>query len=192
MRGLIVSPVAVAAAANTCWGEAVAALHHRYDDWPAEIVRSGEGQRLSRFRYHNAESFCLGIDHGLFAKDAGEMLYQAGIVGQLAISSHLLDIGFADEWNARNIRLDVGKALAYANATGLGHHCPDMARLAAILSPYWKWGRAHRLDNRQPDSGGFTATQVRPLLRDLLDRVQDVTGHPRPVGSRREEQEAQA
>lgn len=178
LRAFSVAPIVVTASP---WGEGLAALHRQYDDRPAEIVRSREGRSLSCFRYHNAESFCAGIDHGFFDKDCGEMLYQSGIVVQLAISSHLLDVGFADEWNARHIRLDVAKALAYANATGLGHHCPDMARLAAILSPYWKWGHAHRLDDPRPDSGGFTATQVRPLLRGLLDRVHEVTGHPRPA-----------
>ena len=189
LRGLIVSPVAVATVATTPWGEAVAALHHQYDDQPAEIVRSREGRSLSRFRYHNAESFCFGIDHGLFDGDGGEMLYQSGIVVQLALSSHLLDVGFADEWNARHIRLDVAKALAYANATGFGHPCLAMARLAITLSPYWKWGHAHRFDDPRPDNGGFTVAQVRPLLHALLDRVHDVTGHPRPAGWKRGRQE---
>ena len=38
--------------------------------------------------------------------------------------------------------------LAYANATGLGHDCPVMARLAVILSPYWKWGYPHLMATR--------------------------------------------
>lgn len=189
LRAFTVVPVVATASP---WGEALATLHRQYEDEPAELVRSREGRSLSRFRYHNAEAFCRGIDHGLFDHDGEEMLYQAGIVAQLALSSHLLDVGFADEWNARYVRLDVAKAFGYANATGLGHDCPAMARLATILSPYWKWGHMHRLDAPRPVDGGFTTAQVRPLLRGLLDRVHGVTGHPRPNGWKRGQQQARS
>ncbi|WP_156420177.1 hypothetical protein [Sphingopyxis sp. H053] len=70
----------------------------------------------------------------------------------------------------------------YANATGFGHDCPDMARLAAVLTPYCKWNQVRPFDEPEPNDGGFTVLQVRPLLHALLDRVHDVTGHPRPKG----------
>ncbi|WP_174688483.1 hypothetical protein [Sphingopyxis witflariensis] len=60
-----------------------------------------------------------------------------------------------------------------------------MARLAVVLSPYWKWGHAHQSDQSRPDDGAFAIGEVRPILRALLDRVHDVTGHPRPHGWRR-------
>jgi hypothetical protein len=134
-------------------------------------------------------SFYRGLDQGFYGHDVREMLYRSGIVAQLALSSHLLDMGFPDEWNARHVRLDVAKSLAYANATGFGHDCPDMARLATVLSPYWKWGHAHRFDKPRPDAGGFTLDAIRPLLCALLDRVHDVTGQRRPNGWRREQRE---
>ncbi len=190
LRALTATPIAVSATVAAPWSEALADLHKRYGDSPAALVRTKAGRGLSRFRYHNAESFYQGLEHGLYDSDGGEMLYQSGIVAQLALSSHLLDVGFADEWNARHIRLDVAKSLAHANATGFGHDCPDMARLAAILSPYWKWGHAHRIDAPCLGNGGFTAGEVRPLLRALLDRVHDVTGHRRPNGWRRGQREA--
>ncbi len=96
----------------------------------------------------------------------------------------MLDIGFEDEWCVRHISLRVAKSLAYANATGLGHECSDMARLAAVLTPYWKW-RKPRWGEPEPDDGGFTTEPIRPLLRALLDHVRRVTGHPRPRGWRR-------
>lgn len=166
------------------WHQTLAVLHDQYDDEPAVLVRTKERRSLSRFRYYNAESFFESLDRGLYDR-RGEMLYQSGIVAQLALSAHLLDVGFSDEWNARHIRLDVGKGLAYANATGFAHHCPDMTRLAVVLSPYWKWGHAHQFDQPRPDDGGLTIGQVRPILRALLDRAHDVTGHPRPHGWRR-------
>lgn len=185
LLALTATPAAVLAApVASPWEEALTPLHDRYDDEPATLVRTKEGRALSRFRYHNAESFFESLDRGFYDR-RDEVLYQSGIVAQLALSAHLLDVGFSDEWNARHIRLDVGKGLAYANATGFAHHCPDMARLAAVLSPYWKWGHAHQYDQPRPDDGGFTLGEVRPILRALLDRVHDVTGHPRLNGWRR-------
>lgn len=166
------------------WDQALAVLQDQYEDEPAALARTKERRSLSRFRYHNAESFFESLDRGFYDR-CDEILYQSGIVAQLALSAHLLDVGFSDEWNAHHIRLDVGKGLAYANATGFAHHCPDMARLVAIISPYWKWGHAHQFDQPRPDDGGFTIGEVRSILRALLDRVHDVTGHPRPKGWRR-------
>jgi len=190
LRALTTIPVAtLTAPVELPWSKALAALNDHYNDPQVVLVRSRQGRNLSRFRYHNAESFYQGLGQGFYGHNVREMLYQSGIVAQLALSSHLLDVGFPDEWNAREIRLVVAKSLAYANATGFGHDCPDMARLAAVLSPYWKWGHAHRFDKPTPDNGGFTLDEVWPLLRALLGRVHDVTGHRRPNGWGREQRE---
>jgi len=189
LAALAATPTATLAAPVAApWDQALTLLHDRYDDEPAALVRTKERRGLSRFRYHNAESFFESLDRGFFVR-RDEMLYQSGIVVQLALTSHLLDVGFSDRWNARHIRLNVAKGLAYANATGFAHGCLHMARLAVILSPYWKWGHAYHLDQPRPDDGGFTIGEVRLLLRALLDRVHDVTGHPRPSGWRRGSQE---
>ncbi|WP_317153438.1 hypothetical protein [Sphingopyxis indica] len=180
---------ALAAPVISPWDHALTLLHDRYDDEPTALVRTKERRSLSRFRYDNAETFFESLDRGFYDR-RDEMLYQSGIVAQLALTSHLLDVGFSDQWNARHVRLDIAKGLAYANATGFAHHCPDMARLAAVLSPYWKWGHAHQFDQPRPDDGGFTLDAVRPILRALLDRVHDVTGHPRPGSSRHRQREA--
>lgn len=182
---------ALAAPLISPWDHALTLLHDHYEDEPAALVRTKERRNLSRFRYHNAETFFESLDRGLYDRRA-EMLYQSGIVAQLALTSHLLDVGFSDRRNAGHVRLDIAKGLAYANATGFAHHCPDLARLAAVLSPYWKWGHAHQFDQPRPDNGGFTLDAVRPILRALLDRVHDVTGHPRPSGSRHRQREARS
>jgi hypothetical protein len=112
---------------------------------------------------------------------------------QQALCAYLLDVGFADAWNARHIKQDIAKSLAYANASGFAHHCPEMARLAAVLSPYWKWGYHYdQWDKDQPDTGGFVPATIVPIMRTLLDRVHDLTGHPRPKGCRRERQEGRS
>lgn len=189
LRGLTIAPLAASAIASP-WTKALAALHQRYEDEPAMLVRTKAGRALSRDRYDSAEIAFAPIEAGFFARDVRVTLHQAGAVAKLALCAHLLDIGFPDDWNALHIRQDIAKALAYANATGLGHDCPDMARLAVILSPYWKWGYPHLIGDPPMNDGGFTPDRVRPLVRALLDRVADVTGHQRPQGFERREREA--
>lgn len=180
------APTAVVAmSAKSPWSHALASLHDGYGDEPVVMTRTKDGRRLSRVRYERAESFFRMIELG-FPFPSRQLLYQSGIVVQLALSSHLLDVGFPDEWNARHIGLRVAKSLAYANATGFAHDCADMARLAEVLTPYWKWNTGRMLGEPEPDDGGFTAEQIRPLLRGLLDRVHDITGHPRPAGWHRD------
>lgn len=183
------SVVTLAAPVVSPWDGALASLHEGYGDDPAMLVRTKEGRSLSRFRYHRAEGFFPGREQR-FASEWRSFLYFAGITAQLALSAHLLDVGFDDPWCARHIGLRVAKSLAYANATGLGHDCPDMARLAAILSPYNKWNEVRLFGEPSPEDGGFTMVQVCSLLRVLLERVHDVTGHPRPNGWRRNRRDA--
>lgn len=148
---------------------------------PIKLIRSKGGRRMSRFRYRNAEAFFMGIAHGRYGR-TNDLLYQAGIVAQLALSSHLLDVGFDDQWCARNLSLDIGAALACANATGLGHSSSEFAKLSVILSPYSRW--------RNPDFAGVrtplptSLPEIAVVLRALLDQVRDVTGHPRPAKRR--------
>jgi hypothetical protein len=65
------------------------------------------------------------------------------------MSSHLLDVGFTDQWCARHIGLDVTRSLACANATGFGFESSDFDQLAAILSPYGKWRLPQSLEVTQ-------------------------------------------
>src|SRR3546814_3923143 len=60
------------------------------------LVRSREGWVLSEARYRNGESFALAIEELRFP-DTCDLLYQTGIVAQMALSSHLLDVGFDDQ-----------------------------------------------------------------------------------------------
>ena len=147
----------------------------------APLQRSREGRRLSRFRYHNAESFFRGVErHGV--RHSTDQLYQVGIVLQLGLCSHLLDVGFEDSWCARHIGLNLTRSLTYANATGLDFDTPAFALLAAILSPYGKWRHAG-LCYVPPDLP-FPPYEIWALTRALLDQVHAVTGHPRPRGWR--------
>ena len=170
---------ALAVPATSPWAEALPKLHDQYADRPPDLSRTKAGRSLSRFRYHNAESFFLGIEKGI-VRHPTDRLYQIGIVLQLGLSSHLLDVGFADAWCARHISLNIASSLAYANATGLGFDTTDVELLAATLSPYGKWRNASPRDVA-PDFP-FSAEELLMLTRALLDRVHQVTGHPRPRG----------
>lgn len=192
LRALTAAPVAaVSKPVTSPWSHTLAALHQDYGDAPVTIMRTKEGRALSRRRYHVAEAFLPDREPATSAS-WHDHLYRAGITAQLALSSHLLDVGFPDDWNARHIGLRVAKSLAYANATGFGHECSDMARLAGVLTPYWKWNQVRLYGEPEPDDGGFTVAQVRPLLRALLDHVHAVTGHPRPTGWHRERRESRS
>jgi hypothetical protein len=101
---------------------------------------------------------------------------------QLGLSSHLLDVGFDDQWCARHIGYRVAKSLAYANATGLGHEGPEIELLATILTPYWKWNSMSLFHRGKPKDGPFSRDDICRLTRGLLDHVRLVTGHPRSGG----------
>jgi hypothetical protein len=156
----------------------LAALWRTYDAQPVQLQRTREGRNLSRERYRRAEEFMLSLAPEA-PGDWPDFLYSTGIVAQLALSSHLLDIGFPDTWCARYVGLHIDRSLAYANASGFGYQCPETARLATVLSPYWKWNHRHLVDRPHPNDGGSTPDQVRSLLRALMDHVGHVTGHGR-------------
>jgi hypothetical protein len=150
-----------------------------WGDEPITLTRTEKGRSSSEFRYHNAEEFFAGTEAG-FRRGRDDLLYQTGIVLQLGLSSHLLDVGFDDQWCARHIGHRVAKSLAYANATGLGHRGAEIELLAAILTPYWKWNGWSRHSDSKSEDGPFSHEDIRRLTRNLLDHVRHVTGHKRP------------
>lgn len=176
-RSLLTAIAVAPVATSSPWDAAIAALP--YHDEPVVLRRTGAGRSDSRFRYHNAESFFLGIEKGIM-RDPHDQLYQTGIVLQLGLSSHLLDVGFTDRWCARHVGLHITRSLAYANATGFGFELAEFDLLAAILSPYGKWRFPQ--PREQIEDLPFTAEQMRKLTRVLLDHVHHVTGHRRPRG----------
>jgi hypothetical protein len=69
------------------------ALWRRYDARPVRLLRTREGRALSLDRYQRAGEF-MGSLASPMADDTAYLFYSAGIVAQLAMSSHLLDVGF--------------------------------------------------------------------------------------------------
>lgn len=177
-RMMLGALAAGAAGAITSGNGSLIGLQRDYGVQPAVLCRTREGRHLRRVRYQNAEGFFAVLERGIHIR-ARDILYQSGIVAQLALSAHLLDVGFADTWCAKHIGLHVSKSLNCANASGFGHDCSDMERLAVVLSPYGRW-RNPRLEGDVLYYGGFTPDMISPLLQRLLDQVKHVTGHPLP------------
>jgi hypothetical protein len=148
---------------------------------PVVLRRTRAGRDLSRARYRNAEEFFAGIETGIFPTGAG-LLYHTGIVIQLGLSAHLIDVGFDDAWCARHLGLHLDRSLALANASGLCLDAPPIATLAGFLSPYGQWRHA---DVGKPPYCPFAPGEMRVLTRALLDHVRAVTGHGLPARGRR-------
>lgn len=176
-RGLL-SSLAAAPIAFSSSAAGQSLLRSEAEERPPKLERTLENRQLSRARYHNAEGF-FHIASPLGDKPDGDRLYSIGIVIQLGLSAHLLDVGFDDRWCARYIGLHISRSLSLANETGLGFNPAGFELLTALLSPYGKWRDAPRaavLDFP------FTDREFGSLVRLMLDRVRDVTGHPRPRG----------
>lgn len=154
--------------------ETLATLQNAFDDGPVFLQRTPEGRALGKARYHRAMEFMPGLPRA--GLDRSIFIYSAGITAQLGLSAHLLDVGFPDSWCAHHIGHRVARSLAYANATGLDHSCPDMARLADVLNPYWIWNVPRLSGEPAPEDGGFEPDTVHSLLSTLLDHVRQVTG----------------
>ncbi|WP_157099088.1 hypothetical protein [Novosphingobium rosa] len=146
---------------------------------PLKLIRSREGRELSECRFHTALEF-FPSRRATEIAGVTDTFYKAGITAQLALSSHLLDVGFPDRWCAAHIGYKIAQSLKYANATGLSHNCPNMGHLAMVLNPYWKWNTMSIASRGVPKDGGFTPEEIRSLLRALLMRISDVTGHAIP------------
>ena len=182
-RRALLGAFAATSAAAAAIPATTVALNRAFDVWgdePVVLRRTTDGRVLSECRYHRAEEFFASTEAG-FRPDRHNLLYHAGIVMQLGLSAHLLDVGFDDQWCARHIGHRVAKSLAYANATGLGHRGPAIELLADILTPYWKWNGWPLHDGDEPKDGPFSDDDVCDLTRGLLDHVRGVTGHLRPT-----------
>ena len=183
-RRALLSPfVATPAVAGSARMERLDQQFAAWGDEPTTPRRTPEGRSRSEDRYHRAEEFFASVEEG-FHRNRSNLLYQTGIVLQLGLSSHLLDVGFDDRWCAQNLGHRVAKSLAYANATGLGHEGPEIERLAAILTPYWKWNSLSQIQAKESgtkaEDGPFSRDDICRLTRVFLDHVGNVTGHPRP------------
>ncbi|EZP82459.1 hypothetical protein BV97_01956 [Novosphingobium resinovorum] len=94
-----------------------------------------EGNEDALWRLGNAQEF---FPTGDFRRP-GDLLYQLGIVSQLALTACVVATGWTDEDCRRRIGQDIAKAHFYATAGGLQFESDTFARLIPLLSPYGRW-----------------------------------------------------
>ncbi|WP_157099087.1 hypothetical protein [Novosphingobium rosa] len=153
----------------------LADLFERLGDPPMNLRPTADGDDLAKHRYKTAEMFYPVRD--FWPRDRiSHLYYSAGMTAQFALSAHILKAGVPDSWCAARIGYLVAHSLAYANATGLNHHCRRMARLAAVLTPYWRWNAHSKFQYGHPDDPGFEPDEICSLLRGLLAKVRMTTG----------------
>lgn len=118
------------------------------------------------WRLQNARAFFAKAE---FVR-AGDLLYQLGIVSQLALTACVVADGWTDEDCRRRIGLHVGKAHFFAKAGGLQFDSDCFAHLVPLLSPYGRW--------RSPSVRGhidvatFDAGAAKSAVSKLLMAVQ--------------------
>src|SRR3546814_2885053 len=105
--------------------------------WPvaARGRRDSEANEEAMWRLRSAHEFFPKAD---FVRPA-DLLYQVGIVSQLALTACLVATGWSDDDCRRHVGQDVGKAFFLANGGGLQFHSESFARLMPLLSPYGRW-----------------------------------------------------
>lgn len=178
LGAIVVAPAALPVLAGT--GGADTHLAAGIYETPVVLRRTRAGRDLSRARYRNAEAFFAGIGQGIGGEGA-DLLYRTGIVMQLGLCAHLIDVGIDDAWCARHLGLHLDRSLALANMTGLGLDAPEIEQLARFLSPYGQW--RHADIGRRPVHP-YAADDLRRLARALLDHVRMVTRHALPARKR--------
>lgn len=127
--------------------------------------RDREADEEAMWRLQNAHEFFPNAD---FVRPA-DLLYQIGIVSQLALTACLVATGWSDDDCRRHVGQDVGKAFFLANGIGLRFHSGSFARLAPLLSPYGRWRAPATVDWRE--LGTIDADQVRFTVSRLLAAV---------------------
>ena len=109
----------------------LAALWRIYGGEPFHLLRTREGRDLSRARYQRAKEFQRSLEPGA-PGEWTDFLYCTGIVVQLALSCHLLDVGFA-----LTLARERGKDMAsdYAQKAPVQSPEPAIAPSRTIRSP---------------------------------------------------------
>jgi hypothetical protein len=127
--------------------------------------RDSEANEEAMWRLQNAHEFFPAAE---FERPA-DLLYQLGIVSQLALTACLVATGWSDEDCRSNVGQDVGKAFFLANAGGLQFHSESFARLMPLLSPYGRWRPPAAVAWRE--LGTIDTNEVRLTVSRLLAAV---------------------
>src|SRR3546814_15610545 len=108
--------------------------------WPvaARGRRDSEANEEAMWRLRNAHEFFPKAD---FVRPA-DLLYQEGIVSQLALTACLVATGWSDDDCRRQIGPDVRQAFFLASGGGLQFPSESVPPLAPLLHPYGRDGQS--------------------------------------------------
>jgi len=148
------------------------AIHRRH---------KGDDRVLARPFLRNAEGFFRGTEELLpwFPDNA---LHFMAIATELALKAYLLSRGISDDWNRIHVRHDLSKALKSATRAGFKEGSPGLARVAAVLSPYYKSHSIPDMPAELAASIDWTAAHelISKLLRDVRVEVYRELARVRP------------
>jgi hypothetical protein len=133
------------------------------------VAIDGEIDRgLAQVFFANGEGFLPQNDPS-DARDGRETCYATGIAAELALKEFLLTQGWTDDRCRREIRHDLEKALACAQAAGLEKVPSELGYVIGVLNAYYP---NHAFDRFAAPAGDEAfPTRARSVIADLFDRV---------------------
>ena len=117
----------------------------------------------------------------------GIMLQHVGIAIELSLKSFLQDHGWSDERCRLELRHDLAKALAAAKKLGLRPSHPDLARVVAVLSPFYRRHATAELAAQTPEP--LDPERTLQATERLLDDVRAATSSSATAARRLREEE---
>lgn len=142
-----------------------------------------------RHLLENAAEFATGA-RSAASRDRdfrGIMFQHVGIAIELALKSFLQNRGWSDEQCRLELRHDLVKALAATTKLGFRPSEPDLARIVAVLSPFYQRHATGELaaQARAPLAPGRTLQ----VMERLLDDVRAATSSSSSAARRLREEE---
>lgn len=118
---------------------------------------------------------------------SGIMLQHVGIAIELSLKSFLQNHGWSDERCRLELRHDLVKALAAARKLGLRPSDPGLARIVAVLFPFYRRHATAELAAQTPDP--LEPERTLETTERLLDDVRAATSSSSTAARRLREEE---
>ncbi|CAL8974060.1 hypothetical protein RHODGE_RHODGE_00962 [Rhodoplanes serenus] len=116
------------------------------------------------------------------------MLQHLGIAIELSLKSFLQCHGWSDQRCRVELRHDLAKALTAARKLGFRPSDPDLARIVAVLSPFYRSHATAELAAQTPKP--LEPERTLQATERLLDDVRAATSSPSTAARRPREEEA--
>ncbi|HET6377262.1 MULTISPECIES: hypothetical protein [Hyphomicrobiales] len=117
----------------------------------------------------------------------GIFLQHVGIAIELSLKSFLQCHGWSDERCRVELRHDLVRALAAARKLGLRPSDPDLARIVAVLSPFYRRHATAELAAQAPEP--LEPERTLQVMERLLDDVRAATSSSSTAARRLREEE---